>query len=125
MGNVLDLTDEEIEQQVRSILSFRKGKANAISLWEIVERVFGREAAANRGNNNSYGRKVRDVIAKYRESDLIVSSSKFNGYWLAEDMADIELIAEEYDKRAKDMLAKASTLRKRGSETFGPQLPLL
>ena len=31
--------------------------------------------------------------------DLIVSSSGTPGYWLATDMNDIEMIAEEYVKR--------------------------
>lgn len=124
MGTVFDKPDEQIEAEVRYILSYRKGKENAISRWQLVERVFGREAAANRGNNNPYDRKIRDVIAKYRDTDLIVSSSGSAGYYLATDMNDIELIAEEYEKRSKDMLSKASNLRKRGSEKFGPQMPL-
>ena len=86
--------------------------------------MFGRQAAANRSNNNPFDRKIRDVIAKYREVDLIVSSSGSAGYWLATDLNDIEVIAMEYEKRAKDMLVKASDLRKRGAEKFGPQIPL-
>jgi hypothetical protein len=125
MGDIPQLTDEEIEQQVRSILSFRKGKENAISLWQIVTQIFGQQAAADRGNNNTYGRKVRSVIEKYREIDLIVSSSSTNGYWLATDMSDIETIAEEYVKRARAMEEKARNLRRRGAEAFGPQMPLL
>lgn len=124
MGPVFDKPDEQIEAEVRHILSFRKGKAKAISRWQLVEQIFGPEAAANRGNNNPFDRRIREVIAKYREIDLIVSSSGAAGYYLAADMADIELIAAEYEKRSKDMLKKASDLRKRGSERFGPQMPL-
>ena len=122
---ILNKTDEEIERDVRSILSFHKGKDNQVSRWKLVERVFGREAALNRGNNNRYDRRIREVISKFRVTDLIVSSSGSSGYWLAKDMTDVELIAEEYDKRAKDMLVKASNIRKRGTERFGPQMPLL
>lgn len=124
MGQNFDKTDEEIEAEVRHIISFHKGRKNPISRWELVERVFDRQAAANRGNNNAFDRKIRDVIAKYRETDLIVSTSGSSGYWLAEDMDDIELVAQELEKRSKDMLTQASRLRKRGLEKFGPQMPL-
>jgi len=124
MGDIEIKTDEQIESEVRHILSFRKGKENRISRWELVERVFGRQAAANRSNNNSYDRKIRDAINKWRDIDLIVSSSGTPGYWLAADMDDIELIAEEYVKRSREMEEKARNLRKRGAEVFGPQIPL-
>lgn len=115
----------QIETEVRSILSFHKGKHNPVSRWELVERIFGREAAANRGNNNPFDRQVRTVIEKYRVVDLIVSSSGSAGYWLAEDMDDIETIAVEFDKRAMKELEKARNLRKRGIERFGGQMELL
>ena len=122
---ILDKTDEEIETEVRHILSYRKGKEQRISRWELVERVFGREAAANRSNNNQYERKIRAVIEKYRDIDLIVSSSGADGYWLARDMNDIETIAQEYINRSRKMEEKARNLRRRGAEKFGPQMPLL
>jgi hypothetical protein len=124
MGENFDKTDEQIEAEVRGILSFHKGEKNPISRWELVERVFGREAAANRSNNNAFDRKIRDVIAKYREIDLIVSTSGSSGYWLATDMNDIEKVAQELEKRSKDMLSQASKLRKRGIEKFGPQIAM-
>lgn len=124
MADIIEKTDEQIEPEVRHILSFRKGRENRISRWELVERVFGREAAANRGNNNPYDRKIREVIAKYRDIDLIVSSSSVPGYWIAADMQDIETIAEEYVKRSREMEEKARNLRRRGAEKFGPQMPL-
>ena len=124
MADIFNKTDEQIESEVRHILSFRKGKENRISRWELVEKVFGREAAANRSNNNPYDRKIREAIAKWRDIDLIVSSSGLSGYWLAADMDDIETIAEEYVKRSREMEEKARNLRKRGAEKFGPQIPL-
>jgi len=124
MADIFSKTDEEIESEVRHILSFRKGKENKISRWELVEKVFGREAAANRSNNNPYDRKIREVINKWRDTDLIVSSSGSSGYWLAADMDDIETIAEEYVKRSRIMEEKARNLRARGAEKFGPQMPL-
>lgn len=117
-------TNREIEQEVRFILSLHKGRDKRISRWELVERVFGREAAANRSNNNPFDRKIREVVAKFRDTDLIVSSSALGGYWLAADMDDIEVIAEEYVKRSREMEEKARNLRRRGAEVFGPQMPL-
>lgn len=125
MADILELTDEEIERRVRSILSFRKGKENAISRWQLVEQIFGRDAAANRGNNNPWDRKVREAIAKWRDTDLIVSSSGSAGYYLAADMTDIETIAQEYEERIKKMAEKVRNLRRRGAEYFGPQMKLM
>jgi hypothetical protein len=123
MENNKDKT--EIEAEVRHILSFHKGKDNPVSRWELVERIFGRDAAANRGNNNPFDRQIRQVIEKYRVVDLIVSSSGSAGYWLAEDMDDIETIAVEFDKRAMTELEKARNLRKRGIDRFGGQMSLI
>lgn len=120
-----EITDTaEVERQVLYILSLHKGKENRISRWALVERVFGREAAADRGNNNPYDRKLREIIARYREEYLIVSSSGLGGYWLAADMNDVEIIANEYVNRSREMEQKARDLRRRGTERFGPQLPL-
>ena len=121
----MEINPTEIKAQIRYILSQHIGQQNAISRWALVERIFGREAAADRGNNNPFDRQIRDIIAEIRVDDLIVSSSNGAGYWLAASMVEIEIIADEYEKRSKDMLAKASLLRKRGMEKFGPQMKLL
>jgi len=118
------LTDEQLDVQVRSILLVHKGKAHRISRWQLVEMVFGREAATNRGNNNPYDRRIRDSISRWRDVDLIVSSSSSGGYWLAEDMNDVETIAQEYISRSREMEELAKNLRRRGTEVFGPQMPL-
>ena len=122
---ILVKSDEEVEREVRYILSTRVGREKKISRWELVERVFGREAALNRGNNNPYDRRIREAINKFRDVDLIVSTSGTDGYWLASDMNDIETIASEYEKRSVEMLSKARKLRARGLEKLGPQMPLL
>jgi hypothetical protein len=124
MGETFDKDDEQIETEVRSILSFHKGIEQAISRWELVERVFGRQAAANRGNNNAYDRKIREAISKWRETDLICSTSSASGYWIAANMAEVQMIADEYEKRAKDMLTKRSNLLKHATDKFGPQMEL-
>jgi hypothetical protein len=118
------LTDEQLETQVRAILVYHKGKDHRISRWELVDRIFGPEAAADRSNNNPYDRRIREAIAKWREHDLIVSSSSVGGYWLAADFQDVELIAEEYVSRSREMEERARNLRRRGAEVFGPQMPL-
>jgi hypothetical protein len=118
------LTDEQLETQVRAILLSHKGKANRISRWQLVETIFGRDAAANRSNNNLYDKRIRDAISKWRDHDLIVSSSSVGGYWLAADMDDVEAIAAEYVSRAREMEEHARNLRRRGAEVFGPQMSL-
>lgn len=115
---------KEVEQQVRHILTFHKGRENRISRWELVEKIFGREAAADRSGNNPFDRQIRNAIEKYRDIDFIVSSSGASGYWIATDMNDIETIAKEYVDRSRAMEEKARNLRQRGAETFGPQIPL-
>lgn len=116
--------NEEVERQVRYILTLHRGKENRISRWQLVEMVFGREAAANRSNNNPFDRRIREVIEKFRDIDLIISSSSADGYWLAASMNDIEEIAQEYVNRSRKMEEKARNLRRRGAEVFGPQIPL-
>lgn len=114
----------EIESEVRYILSLHAGKENAIGRWELVERVFGRDAAANCGNNNPFDREIREVIAKYRDVDFICSSSGQSGYWIARSMEDVQFIIDDYITRSRTMEAKARTLKERGIEKFGPQMDL-
>ncbi len=122
---MVDITDQaEIERQVLYILSLHKGKENRISRWELVEKIFGPQAAANRSNNNPFDRKIREIIASYRDTYLIVSSSGVAGYWLAADMEDVETIAQEYVDRSREMEQHARDLRRRGAEKFGPQIPM-
>jgi hypothetical protein len=118
------LTDEQLETQVRAILLSHKGKDQRISRWQLVEEIFGREAAANRSNNNPYDRRIREAIERWRVHDLIVSSSGVAGYWIAADLDDVEAIAAEYVSRSREMEEKARNLRKRGAEVYGPQIPL-
>ena len=115
---------KQIEQEVRTILSFHVGKQNPVSRWELVERIFGHEAAADRGNNNPFDRQIRTIIERYREVDFICSSSGQAGYWLAADMSDVEIIVNDYVDRARTMEEKARNLKKRGVEKFGPQIEL-
>jgi len=119
-----ELTKSELTERVRFILTFHKGRDHRISRWQLVENIFGREAAANRSNNNLFDRRIRDVISECRDIDLIVSSSSLDGYWLATDMNDIEVIAAEYVSRAREMEERARNLRQRGGEMFGPQMNL-
>ncbi len=121
---VINKDKTEIEAEVRHILSFHKGKDNRISRWEIVERVFGREAAANRGNNNPFDRQIRDVVRKYRDTDFICSSSGQAGYWIANGMEDVNEIADQMRAQARALEEQARTVVKRGVEYFGPQIEL-
>lgn len=118
------LTDEQLENMVRGILVYHRGREHRISRWELVERIFGPEAAGDRSNNNPFDRRIREAVAKWRDHDLIVSSSSVGGYWLAMDLQDVELIAEEYVSRSREMEERARKLRRRGAEVFGPQMPM-
>ena len=121
----LGKTKSEVEAEVRGILAMHRGKEQAISRWELVERVFGREAARERGNNNPFDRQIREVIEKYRDVDLIISTSSASGYWIAADMNDVMLIADEFEKRSLKMLAKKQKIVARGMEKFGGQMELI
>ncbi len=116
---------DQVESEVLAILSFHKGKERSISRWELVERIFGRDAAADRSNNNPFDRRIRDVIARNRVKYLIVSSSGQSGYWLAADINDVETIAQEFVERSRQMEELARKIRRNGAEQFGPQMPLL
>lgn len=118
------MENDELETKVRHILSFHRGRENPVSRWDLVEKIFGREAAADRSNNNPFDRSIRKVIEKFRDTDLIVSHSGAAGYYLAASYDDIELIADEYVERSRVMEQKARELRRRGAEAFGPQMPL-
>ena len=124
MADIENKTPDEIEREVLSILSFHKGKEQRISRWQLVEQIFGRQAAADRSNNNPYDRKIRMAIEKNRDQYLIVSSSGIGGYWLAADLDDVELIAQEYVDRSRKMEERARNIRRRGWDAFGTQISM-
>lgn len=118
-------TKEQVEREVRDILSMHRGKEQAISRWQLVEIVFGREAAADRGNNNRFDRIIRNVIEKYRDVDLICSTSSASGYWIAANMNDVTMVADHFDKLAMGYLAKKAKIIDHGQKLFGGQLELV
>lgn len=120
-----DKDKEEVEQEVRGILSFHKGRENAISRWQLVEIVFGREAAADRGGNNPFDRQIRKVVEKFRDVDMICSTSGARGYWIASNMNDIEELADVFEKMAKGYLKKKARIIEHGQREFGGQMELL
>jgi len=125
MPEIRNLTLEEATQRVRDILRWHRGEENKITRWELVEQVYGPGAVEKKDNNNYYDRSVREIISAYRDVDFIVSTtSDGGGYWLAENLAEADQIAGSYDRRAKLMLKKASDVRKRAVEHFGPQVPM-
>src|SRR3989304_3751628 len=88
-----DIDNAEIERQILFILSLHKGRERRISRWELVEKLFGREAGAVRSNNNPHDRKVREIIEKYRDEYLICSSSAIGGGWMAGETDEVERMA--------------------------------
>ena len=78
-----------------------RGKANAISRYEL-SRLAG-----------ICEREVRKIIKDYVEKGIpVLSSSSHKGYWIAENIDEIEAYLKECDNRSKSLYMTNRNLRK-------------
>jgi len=79
-----NLTEEQLDYEVLFILSQHVGKENAISRWQLVEKVIGYVPEHLRTNNNMEDREVRDAVSRLRlQGHVICDMGDGRGRYMA------------------------------------------
>jgi len=101
----------EIQLRLLKIMAHHHGRANAIGMGELYERVYG-EQWAHRINDT---RKLRDVILALRREGLPICSTcnrSGGGYYLASVGSDLEDFLQRRHVKALKILALEARMRR-------------
>jgi len=100
------LTDEQLDQEVLYWLKQHKGKQNPMGRWELVERIFGMEAARVQSDDNLFDRQIRESVARLRRSGvLICDMGDGHGRYLAATVEEYQTFRQYYGSGAFEKLA--------------------
>ncbi len=83
-----------------------KGRQNPMSRWELVERIFGREAARIQSDDNPFDRQIREAVARLRRRGvLICDMGDGHGRYLAATVEEYQAFRQYYGAGAFEKLA--------------------
>lgn len=112
--------EESLDNQVLFILNMHFGRENAIKRWDLVERVYGRPAAAQRSDENPWDRNVRQSIERLRNSGQhICNRGNGNGYYMAESRDEYEEWKKYFLGAAYNKLVTISALDESADQRWG------
>jgi hypothetical protein len=111
----------EFDRAVLFILHQHKGLENAIKRWDLVERVFGKDAVIEplRNNNNAYDRQVRDSIERWRSQGQHICNIGDGGYFIANSREEFEKFKEYYLSAAYRKLSNMAMMDVTADKRFG------
>src|SRR5512138_1110944 len=99
-------TDEQLDRSVLFWLKQHRGKQNPMGRWELVERIFGMEAARVRSDDNLFDRQIREAVARLRRSGvLICDMGDGHGRYLAATLEEYQAFRHYYGASAYERLA--------------------
>ena len=98
-------TDEALDREVLFVVRQHQGKQNAIGRWELVERLFGREACEPRTDDNLADRQIRYSVARLRgRGVLICDMGDGAGRYIASTVEEYQAFRLKYSSRAYEVL---------------------
>lgn len=117
---------DDLDAQVLAVLDDHRGKANRITRLELVNQIFGSNLSTRDNLANIWiDRQVRESIERLRKKTVILSSSGSGGYWLPENLKEVETYSAEIVSRARQLEEQSRQLLHLALETFGPQMRLI
>lgn len=113
--------DTKTKADLKFLLEMRhKGRPNAAKGIQLIEELWGADAARDRSYNNPHHRSLRTMIEELnREEGSLICSDSTKGYWWAADLQDGMVAAEQNLNRAKKMEKNAETLIGNLMKTYG------
>jgi len=112
-------TDEALDGEVLFIIRQHQGKQNAVGRWELVERLFGREACEPRTDDNLADRQIRYSVARLRKQGvLICDMGDGRGRYLAETVDEYQEFRLKYGSRAFEVLEILRQMDKAAEQAF-------
>lgn len=116
-------TTNEDKIKVLDALQFRhKGQQYAIKKRDLLEELYGHEAAKDESYNNMYDRKLRATIEALVKDGHPICSSASRGYWYAASLKDGLASVTENKSRALTQLHNVEQLEENIQNIYGGQL---
>lgn len=112
-------TDAELDREVLFVMNMHRGQENAVSRWELVEKVFGRDAALVRSDGNTYDRQLRQSISRLRmRGHIICNLGEGSGYFLATTPEEYQAFRSYFGAHAFPIMETIRELDKAAEEKW-------
>lgn len=113
------ISDDELDHEVLYVINMHRGQQNAISRWEMVEKVFGRDAALVRSDGNTQDRQLRRSIERLRKQGHIISNlGEGSGYFLATTPEEYQAFRSAYGAHAFPIMETIKEMDKAAREQW-------
>jgi len=98
-------TDDQLDKEVLVLLRKHQGKENAIGRWDLVAKVYGREACYPQDDSNLADRQIREAVARLRrQGELICDMGDGKGRYLALTLEEYQAFRQYYGSGAFEKL---------------------
>jgi hypothetical protein len=115
----LQLTEEELDQRLKSLFALHQGKANAIKRWDLVIAIFGAGSDLPRTDANGYDRQIRDGVERLRNHGvLILNLNDGHGRYVSASQAEYLEFRNVYVKQVKSIAAVLRTMDKQAVRVY-------
>lgn len=115
--------DEQLDRDVLFWLKHHIGKQNAIGRWELVQRIFGEEAARVQSDENPYDRQIREAVVRLRRSGLLICDmGDGRGRYIAATLEEYQAFRKYYGAGAFEKLETIREMDKAAGRTWSDPL---
>lgn len=101
---------------------FHRGVNKSAKKSELIEELYGLEAAQDKSYNSRYDRSLRDMIEEINRDGGVICSDSTHGYWWADSIDDGIEAAEKNLARAFTQKKNAEQLIENLKREYGGQL---
>jgi hypothetical protein len=115
----------EAKDRLLNVMYSHRGAARAIKKYDLIDAVYGVNAASDKSVNSKYDRSLRELIEQTNHEGGMICSSPAAGYWWADSLDDGLPAAEALERRAVTQLTNARNLLKNIKAKYGGQMRLV
>lgn len=115
--------DERKKYQLLDLMRrYHRGVDKSAKKSELIEELYGPEAAQDKTYNSRYDRSLRDMIEEINQEGGVICSDSTHGYWWAASIDDGIAAAEKNLARAFTQKKNAEQLIENLKREYGGQL---
>ncbi len=109
--------------QLLNLIQSHVGEDRRVKRRDLLEDLFGLEAAQDESNNNPWDREMREMIQELnRDYGALIVGSPKGGYFWGSSLAEVLKSVETQMKGARTQLVNAAHLKANAKRCFGGQL---
>lgn len=114
------MTDDELDEKLKSLFHLHQGKDNAIKRWDLVLAAFGAGSDLPRTDANPCDRRVRDSVERLRRVHgmLILNLNDGRGRYLCASEAEYHEFRGTYLKQVQSIAAVLRVMDKQAVRVY-------